>query len=137
MPAAQIYPPSAGSLAALPGGKSPLFVVGIVGSDSCAAAAVGNRLANAQVFRLPGDACGPARDQCSVEMYHDVEHGVLYLIVASELTAMASVEQHEAIEQAGLALLAASHLACRERVHSVRREHTQQRTCEQQIRMHV
>ena len=43
-----LYPPTADTLAALPAGKAPVLVVGIVGSSSCASALLAERISDAR-----------------------------------------------------------------------------------------
>ena len=64
---------------ALPSGRSPLFVVGIIGSDPSqddAALNLAALLSEADTFRS-------AADVSAVVAHHDAERGVLYLAVAA------------------------------------------------------
>jgi hypothetical protein len=69
------------SVSGPPGGDSALFVIGLIGADASqdgAAIRFANQLAGAPAFRQPEASASP----CAL-LHHDIERGVLYLVMTT------------------------------------------------------
>ena len=97
-----LYPPTADTLAALPAGKAPVLVVGIVGSSSCASSLLAERISDARTFcgrgaagRAPGSDGGTDGSTADVEFHHDAPRGMIYVHIAADLAMHAAEARAE------------------------------------------
>ncbi len=97
-----LYPPTADTLAALPAGKAPVLVVGIVGSSSCASSLLAERISDARTFcgrgaagRAPGSDGGTDGSTADVEFHHDAPRGMIYVHIAADLAMPAAEARAE------------------------------------------